>query len=155
MIVIESLNVIIMFKSNVSNLQSLEEARVAMEVMKPVMLVTDEISNYWYSKLQIDHVPFLKWHILMNSPSHYSSKRFGNIKNYLFRETLNWIYTNKFWVFFLFLFLFQFFTWLFPVCVSVLTTEMLKKPAFTSLSLDYFHPPDGTAIICFTSGINY
>ncbi|XP_057465881.1 2-succinylbenzoate--CoA ligase, chloroplastic/peroxisomal isoform X3 [Actinidia eriantha] len=55
---------------------SMEEARHAMEDVRPIMLVTDECSNYWYFKLQEDSIPSLRWHVFMNSPPNYSSKRF-------------------------------------------------------------------------------
>ncbi|RDX95199.1 2-succinylbenzoate--CoA ligase, chloroplastic/peroxisomal, partial [Mucuna pruriens] len=48
---------------------SFEEARLAMTAVRPVMLVTDDSSNTWYSKLQQHVVPSLKWHILLDSPS--------------------------------------------------------------------------------------
>ncbi|KAM7530402.1 hypothetical protein LguiB_033812 [Lonicera macranthoides] len=45
---------------------SLEEARLAMEVVRPVMLVTDTNYNYWHSKFQADSIPYLRWHVFMN-----------------------------------------------------------------------------------------
>lgn len=50
------------------NLQSLEEAKSAMEVAQPVLLVTDSSRGYWHSKLKIDSVPSLRWHVLMDVP---------------------------------------------------------------------------------------
>ncbi|KAI8524528.1 hypothetical protein RHMOL_Rhmol13G0156400 [Rhododendron molle] len=55
---------------------SLEDARCAMDDVRPVMLVTDECSTYWYSKFQIDGMPYLRWLVYMNSPSDCSSKQF-------------------------------------------------------------------------------
>ncbi|KAK7331279.1 hypothetical protein VNO77_25499 [Canavalia gladiata] len=48
---------------------SFEEARLAMTAVRPVMLVIDKSSYTWYSKLQQNDVPSLKWHILLDSPS--------------------------------------------------------------------------------------
>ncbi|KAL5157929.1 2-succinylbenzoate--CoA ligase, chloroplastic/peroxisomal [Glycine soja] len=53
---------------------SFEEARLAMAAVKPVLLVIDESSYTWYSKLQQNDVPSLKWHILLDSPSSDFSK---------------------------------------------------------------------------------
>ena len=50
-------------------LQSFEEARLAINAVNPLMLVTDESSYARYSKLQQNDVPSLKWHILLDSPS--------------------------------------------------------------------------------------
>ncbi|XP_058196951.1 2-succinylbenzoate--CoA ligase, chloroplastic/peroxisomal isoform X2 [Rhododendron vialii] len=55
---------------------SLEDARCAMDDVRPVMLVTDECSTYWYSKFQIDGMPYLRWLVYMNYPSDCSSKQF-------------------------------------------------------------------------------
>ncbi|KAG8385204.1 hypothetical protein BUALT_Bualt03G0017500 [Buddleja alternifolia] len=49
-------------------MQSLEEAKSAMEVARPVLLVTDSSSGYWHSRFGIDCVPSLRWHVLMDSP---------------------------------------------------------------------------------------
>ncbi|KAK4488109.1 hypothetical protein RD792_003851 [Penstemon davidsonii] len=46
---------------------SLEEAKSAMEVARPVLLVTDSNPGYWHSKFQIDSLPYLRWHVLMDS----------------------------------------------------------------------------------------
>ncbi|XP_021812410.1 2-succinylbenzoate--CoA ligase, chloroplastic/peroxisomal [Prunus avium] len=46
-----------------------EEAVLAMEVVRPVMLVTDESCIPWYSKLQLHHIPSLRWHVSLDSPS--------------------------------------------------------------------------------------
>ncbi|PQQ21229.1 2-succinylbenzoate--CoA ligase chloroplastic/peroxisomal [Prunus yedoensis var. nudiflora] len=48
---------------------SYEEAVLAMEVVRPVMLVTDESCIPWYSKLQLHHIPSLRWHVSLDSPS--------------------------------------------------------------------------------------
>ncbi|KAL0310505.1 UNVERIFIED_CONTAM: 2-succinylbenzoate--CoA ligase, chloroplastic/peroxisomal [Sesamum angustifolium] len=48
--------------------QSLEEAKSAMEVAQPVLLVTDSSRGFWHSKFQIDSVPSLRWHVLMDTP---------------------------------------------------------------------------------------
>lgn len=50
-------------------LQNYEEAVLAMEVVRPVMLVTDESCIPWYSKLQLRHIPSLRWHVSLDSPS--------------------------------------------------------------------------------------
>lgn len=44
---------------------SLEEARLAMNEVKPVMLVTDKTHYYWHFKLQTD----LRWHVCMSAPN--------------------------------------------------------------------------------------
>uniref|UniRef100_A0A5B6YT33 Uncharacterized protein n=1 Tax=Davidia involucrata TaxID=16924 RepID=A0A5B6YT33_DAVIN len=64
-------------------MQSLEEARLAMELVRPMLLVTDTSSNYWQSEFQIDSVPSLRWHVFMNCPIEFNST--GNI---LTTETL-------------------------------------------------------------------
>ncbi|XP_003594530.3 2-succinylbenzoate--CoA ligase, chloroplastic/peroxisomal [Medicago truncatula] len=48
---------------------SFEEAKLAMKAVKPVMLVIDESCYSWYFKFQQNDVPFLKWHVLLDSPS--------------------------------------------------------------------------------------
>ncbi|KAL1567500.1 o-succinylbenzoate--CoA ligase [Salvia divinorum] len=47
---------------------SMEEAKSAMEVARPVMLVTDSSSCYWHSKFKIDSVPSLRWHVQIDGP---------------------------------------------------------------------------------------
>ncbi|KZV46273.1 2-succinylbenzoate--CoA ligase, chloroplastic/peroxisomal-like [Dorcoceras hygrometricum] len=44
----------------------LEEAKSAMDVAKPVLLVTDSSRGFWHSKFSIDSVPSLRWHLLMD-----------------------------------------------------------------------------------------
>ncbi|XP_038882141.1 2-succinylbenzoate--CoA ligase, chloroplastic/peroxisomal isoform X5 [Benincasa hispida] len=46
---------------------SFEEAISAIVSVQPVMLVTDESCCQWYSKLQNDHIPSLRWHVLIGS----------------------------------------------------------------------------------------
>ncbi|KAF2286007.1 hypothetical protein GH714_009626 [Hevea brasiliensis] len=46
---------------------SFEEAKSAMLCVRPVMLVTDESCNCWYSELQSDAIPSLKWHAFLGS----------------------------------------------------------------------------------------
>ncbi|KAE7996058.1 hypothetical protein FH972_000807 [Carpinus fangiana] len=50
---------------------SVEEARLAMLVVKPIMLVTDESCQRWYSKLQKNGIPSLRWHVSLNFPSDF------------------------------------------------------------------------------------
>ncbi|KAJ0080697.1 hypothetical protein Patl1_11401 [Pistacia atlantica] len=38
-----------------------------MTTIRPVMLVTDESRNYWYSELQSNAIPSLKWHVSLGS----------------------------------------------------------------------------------------
>lgn len=57
------------FDISIFNLQSFEEARLAMLVVRPVMLVTDESCHRWYSNFQKDDIPSLRWHVSLNSPS--------------------------------------------------------------------------------------
>ncbi|XP_022885537.1 2-succinylbenzoate--CoA ligase, chloroplastic/peroxisomal isoform X1 [Olea europaea var. sylvestris] len=47
---------------------SLEEAKLAMEVVQPVLLVTDLSPGCWHSAFHIDLVPSLQWHIPMDTP---------------------------------------------------------------------------------------
>lgn len=67
-------------------LKSFEEAKLAMKAVKPVMLVIDESCYSWYFKFQQNDVPFLKWHVLLDSPSSdFTNKWNGrNIYEYLF-----------------------------------------------------------------------
>uniref|UniRef100_A0A2P2LMI1 2-succinylbenzoateCoA ligaseic/peroxisomal-like isoform X5 n=1 Tax=Rhizophora mucronata TaxID=61149 RepID=A0A2P2LMI1_RHIMU len=48
-------------------LQSFEEAKSAMLMTKPVMLVTDESCSFWYSELQSSAVTSLRWHFFIGS----------------------------------------------------------------------------------------
>ncbi|KAM1883316.1 hypothetical protein ACFX13_004692 [Malus domestica] len=48
---------------------SYEEALLAMEVVRPAMLVTDDSCIPWYSKLQLRDIPSLRWHVSVDSPS--------------------------------------------------------------------------------------
>ncbi|XP_062161754.1 2-succinylbenzoate--CoA ligase, chloroplastic/peroxisomal [Alnus glutinosa] len=63
---------------------SVEEARLAMLVVKPIMLVTDESCQRWYSILQNTDVPSLRWHVSLNFPS----SDFMKTWNVLTTETL-------------------------------------------------------------------
>ncbi|MED6135057.1 hypothetical protein PIB30_042743 [Stylosanthes scabra] len=56
-----------------------EEAKFAMNVVKPVMLVTDECSQTWYSKLLKTDVPSLRWYALLDSPSSDFAKELNGI----------------------------------------------------------------------------
>ncbi|KAK8468820.1 hypothetical protein PHAVU_006G128100 [Phaseolus vulgaris] len=85
---------------------SFEEARLALAAVKPVLLVTDDSSYTWYSNLQQNDVPSLKWHVLLDSPS------------------LNFTKWN----------------------------EMIKRHPVKLEPFDYSWAPEGTVIICFTSG---
>ncbi|GKA05476.1 2-succinylbenzoate--CoA ligase, chloroplastic/peroxisomal [Tanacetum coccineum] len=53
---------------------SLEEAQLAMEDVKPIMLVTDENSANWHSDFQAHSIPSLRWHVLIHTNDIYSSK---------------------------------------------------------------------------------
>ncbi|XP_031260380.1 2-succinylbenzoate--CoA ligase, chloroplastic/peroxisomal isoform X3 [Pistacia vera] len=90
---------------------SFKEARSAMTTIRPVMLVTDESCNYWYSELQSNAIPSLKWHVSLGSL--LSGFR-------------------RIW--------------------SILTTDMIREHCLTSPPLNYSWAPEGTVIICFTSG---
>ena len=54
-------------------LQSYEEAVLAMDVVRPVMLVSDDSYVSWYSKLQQNGFASLRWHVLMDSSSEFVS----------------------------------------------------------------------------------
>ncbi|OVA14989.1 AMP-dependent synthetase/ligase [Macleaya cordata] len=45
-----------------------EEARSAMEVVKPVMLVVDESCHTWYSQLQHNKVDSIRWYVFIGEP---------------------------------------------------------------------------------------
>ncbi|XP_051128537.1 2-succinylbenzoate--CoA ligase, chloroplastic/peroxisomal [Andrographis paniculata] len=48
---------------------SLEEAKSAMEVAQPVLLVTDSSPGFWHSTFSIDSVPSLRWHVVIDIPA--------------------------------------------------------------------------------------
>ncbi|XP_061996286.1 2-succinylbenzoate--CoA ligase, chloroplastic/peroxisomal-like [Rosa rugosa] len=50
---------------------SYEEAVLAMEVVRPAMLVSDDSCVSWYSKLQQNDVPSLRWHVMLDSSSDF------------------------------------------------------------------------------------
>ncbi|KAK2991244.1 hypothetical protein RJ640_018001 [Escallonia rubra] len=52
---------------------SFEEARLAMEVVRPILLVNDVSYTSWHSKFRADSVPSMRWHVYMNSPIAYST----------------------------------------------------------------------------------
>ncbi|XP_008439548.1 2-succinylbenzoate--CoA ligase, chloroplastic/peroxisomal isoform X3 [Cucumis melo] len=55
---------------------SFEETLSAMVAVRPVMLVIDEGGCQWYSKLQNDHIPSLRWHVLIGfHPPGYDKTR--------------------------------------------------------------------------------
>ncbi|KAL6991973.1 o-succinylbenzoate--CoA ligase [Sarracenia purpurea var. burkii] len=76
---------------------SLEDARCSMEDVRPVMLVTDDCSSYWYSKLQRRSIPSLRWHAFINSQSNYSSKRFILTTDTLKKAALRSLSLNYVW----------------------------------------------------------
>ncbi|WOG86135.1 hypothetical protein DCAR_0205336 [Daucus carota subsp. sativus] len=47
---------------------SLAEAKSAMEVVRPILLVTDVNSGYWHSKFRVDTISSISWHVLMEHP---------------------------------------------------------------------------------------
>uniref|UniRef100_M1BWL1 Acyl-activating enzyme 14 n=1 Tax=Solanum tuberosum TaxID=4113 RepID=M1BWL1_SOLTU len=47
---------------------SLEEARAALQVAKPTILVHDATGNFWKFESYADSVPSLRWQVLMNTP---------------------------------------------------------------------------------------
>lgn len=50
-------------------LKSFEDARFAMALVKPVMLVIDESCYSWYFKFRQFDIQSLKWRVLLDSPS--------------------------------------------------------------------------------------
>ncbi|GAY33939.1 hypothetical protein CUMW_008890 [Citrus unshiu] len=55
---------------------SFKEASRAMTSIRPVMLVTDESSDSWYSELQHNAIPSLRWHVSLGSSlSDFVNKR--------------------------------------------------------------------------------
>lgn len=49
--------------------QSLKEAKMAMLLVEPVLLVTDETCVSWCIDVQNGDIPSLKWRVLMESTS--------------------------------------------------------------------------------------
>ncbi|KAJ4963223.1 hypothetical protein NE237_023162 [Protea cynaroides] len=49
--------------------QSFEEARLAIEVVTPVLLVVDEICSFWSLKLQNNNLDFLRWYAVLGDLS--------------------------------------------------------------------------------------
>ncbi|KAL7211280.1 hypothetical protein ACSBR2_014209 [Camellia fascicularis] len=76
---------------------SLDEARFAMDVVKPVMLVIDDCSSYWYSKLQRGTIPVLRWLVFMNSPSDCNNERFVLTTVTLRKRVLRSLSFNYLW----------------------------------------------------------
>ncbi|XP_009800224.1 2-succinylbenzoate--CoA ligase, chloroplastic/peroxisomal isoform X1 [Nicotiana tabacum] len=56
---------------------SLEEARTALQVAKPTMLVHDATCNFWKFESYDDSVPSLRWKVLMDNPSVVNSTKIG------------------------------------------------------------------------------
>lgn len=50
-------------------LKCFEETMLAMEMVRPVMLVTDKSCNHWFSKLQNCDLPSLRWSVSLDSSS--------------------------------------------------------------------------------------
>lgn len=50
--------------------QSLKEAKMAMLLVEPVLLVTDETCALWCIDVRNGDVPSLKWRVLMDSNEH-------------------------------------------------------------------------------------
>lgn len=73
---------------------SSEEAKYAIDLVKPVMLVTDECSDYWYSKFVTKNMPFIEWQVLMNSSEVDSTKRFDLTTEALKRPASNFRFRN-------------------------------------------------------------
>lgn len=88
---------------------SLDEARSAMDVVRPILLVTDTGYISWHAQFQAGFVPSLRWHVFMDSC-------------------------------------------IYSITGNVSTTESIKKPSLRPQRLNYSSAPEGTAIICFTSG---
>ncbi|KAL9452870.1 hypothetical protein AB3S75_008623 [Citrus x aurantiifolia] len=63
---------------------SFKEASQAMTSIRPVMLVTDESSDSWYSELQHNAIPSLRWHVSLGS----FSSDFVNKKDMLTADIL-------------------------------------------------------------------
>ncbi|PRQ29647.1 putative o-succinylbenzoate--CoA ligase [Rosa chinensis] len=64
---------------------SYEEAVLAMEVVRPAMLVSDDSCVSWYSKLQQNDIPSLRWHVLLDPSSDFVT---ASIVNVLTTETI-------------------------------------------------------------------
>ncbi|XP_015066295.1 2-succinylbenzoate--CoA ligase, chloroplastic/peroxisomal [Solanum pennellii] len=56
---------------------SLEEARAALQVAKPTILVHDATGNFWKSESYADSVPSLRWQVLMDTPCELHSTNIG------------------------------------------------------------------------------
>ncbi|KAJ6417577.1 hypothetical protein OIU84_003326 [Salix udensis] len=64
---------------------SFEEAKSAILMVRPVMLVTDESCKHWYQELQSNALPSVKWHVFSGSPPSSGSVKTSNV---LTTETL-------------------------------------------------------------------
>ncbi|KAG2689446.1 hypothetical protein I3760_09G138900 [Carya illinoinensis] len=73
---------------------SFEEARSAMQLVRPVMLITDEsCQGGWYSNLRSNHIPSLRWHVSLSSSA--PSSHLINTWNVLTTEMLRKQYSGK------------------------------------------------------------
>ncbi|KAI4343100.1 hypothetical protein MLD38_027640 [Melastoma candidum] len=87
------------------------EARYAISAVRPVVLVTDESCDRWYSVLEDSPMPSLRWHLSLGSSNPKSLNR-----------------------------------------LNVSFLDLLERRAVMSTTTSYAWPPNGAAIICFTSG---
>lgn len=140
--------------SSLINFQSFKEASRAMTSIRPVMLVTDESSDSWYSELQHNAIPSLRWHVSLGS----SSSDFVNKRDsmqfscklsliisirYPSNTRITYISFSKLLVIMLLLL---------SSILPVLTADILKGYFLRSLPFTHSWAPEGAVIICFTSG---
>lgn len=67
----------IFFLVTILSMQSLEEARAALQVAKPTILVHDATGNFWKSESYADSVASLRWQVLMDTPCELHSTNIG------------------------------------------------------------------------------
>lgn len=122
-----------------------------MLLVRPVILVTDESCQSWYSNLQNNDITSLRWHVSFTSPSSDCMKTWKGICFFfvfLFPLDMVWPWRLQFHP--LHFTIFQFPLFFGP---PVLTTEILKEHSVTSVPLNYRFASEGAVVICFTSGI--
>lgn len=79
---------LISFAYQFSSFQSFEEAKLAINAVRPVMLVTDESCHAWFLNLQKNDIPSLRWHIFLGSPSLEFSRKWNGRKLEIFLKIL-------------------------------------------------------------------
>lgn len=70
--------------------QSFEEAILAMDLVKPILLLTDKSCSNWPIEVQSYRIASLRWHVSLDSPSSDFTNT-CNCKNFIwyFKITFN------------------------------------------------------------------